>query len=89
LSRKVTAETRERVRDWLIALREERGATQGAVAAAAGIAQPSYFEIEKGLSTPKPGTAMKIGEYLGFPWTRFYDDEHDEHEDEPESEEKS
>lgn len=67
-----------KVRGWLIAMREEQGLTQGAVAAAAGIAQPSYFEIERGMSTPKPDTAKKIGAALGFSWTRFYEEEESE-----------
>ena len=75
MSRKVTTDTMAKIRRWLIALREDQGMTQGAVAAAAGIAQPSYFEIEKGLSTPKPETAKRIGAVLGFDWTRFYDEE--------------
>lgn len=64
-----------KVREWLIRLREEKDMTQGAVANAAGIAQPSYFEIEKGISTPRPETAQRIGAVLGFPWTRFYEAE--------------
>ena len=63
------------VRSWLIKARAERDMTQGDVAAAAGISQPSYFEIEKGISNPRIETAKKIGAALGFPWTRFYDDE--------------
>ena len=69
-----------KVREWLIQAREAQGMTQGAVANAAGIAQPSYFEIEKGISTPRPETAMKIGAVLGFPWTRFYEDEEESEE---------
>lgn len=69
-----------KVRGWLIQIREESGMTQGAVANAAGIAQPSYFEIEKGLSTPRPETAKKIGAVLGFPWPRFYEDEDEDGE---------
>lgn len=82
MSRKATAETRGKVRDWLIALREEKGATQGAIAAAAGISQPSYYEIEKGISNPKPETAIKIGTALGFDWTRFFVGKDDETESE-------
>ncbi len=66
-----------RVRHWLIALREEKGMTQGQVANAAGLAQPSYFEFEKGISTPRPETAMKIAAVLGFPWTRFFEEKSD------------
>ena len=75
MSGKEKAGTGPRVRGWLIEIREEKGMTQGAVAAAAGIAQPSYYEIEKGISNPKPQTAMAIGSALGFPWTRFYEEE--------------
>jgi len=67
--------TREGVRSWLIALRNERGLTQGAVAMAAGIAQPSYFEIENGITSPKIETAKRIAAALGFDWTRFYEEE--------------
>ena len=72
---KERAGTGQRVRSWLIEIREEKGMTQGAVAAAAGIAQPSYYEIEKGITNPKPQTAMAIGAALRFPWTRFYEEE--------------
>lgn len=54
--------------------------TQGAVANAAGIAQPSYFEIEKGFSTPRPETAKRIAAVLGFEWTRFYEENMDDAE---------
>lgn len=68
-------ESAAKVREWLIQIREAKGLTQGAVANAAGIAQPSYFEIEKGISTPRPETAMKIAAAIGFHWTRFYEEE--------------
>lgn len=74
MNRKTTEGAEGKVRRWLIDLRDEKEMTQGQVAAAAGIAQPSYFEIEKGISNPKPETAMKIGAALGFSWTRFYED---------------
>lgn len=63
-----------KIRSWLIGIREDRAMTQGAVAAAAGIAQPSYYEIEKGITNPKPQTAMAIAQVLGFPWTMFYEE---------------
>ena len=69
-----------KVREWLIAIREEKDMTQGAVANMAGIAQPSYFEIEKGISTPRPETAKKIAAVLGFEWTRFYEDKEENEE---------
>ena len=72
---------RGKVRSWLTEYRERMDMTQGAVANAAGIAQPSYFEIEKGLTTPRPETAKKIGAVLGFDWTRFYEDDGEEVEE--------
>lgn len=75
MSKKRAAGTSTRVRSWLIEAREKKGMTQGQVAAAAEIAQPSYFEIEKGISTPRPETAKRIGAALGFAWVKFYEDE--------------
>ena len=74
MSRAGTGDAATRVRQWLIELREKKGITQGAVATAAGIAQPSYYEIEKGISNPRPDTAKRISAVLGCEWTRFYDD---------------
>lgn len=62
------------VREWLIKIREEKGLSQGKVAALAGMSQPAYWEIEKGQTNPKPRTAKKIGAVLEFPWTRFFED---------------
>ena len=61
-------------REWLIDLRKKKGLTQGEVAARSGISQPSYFEIEKGKTTPKIRTAQAVARVLGFSWTAFYDD---------------
>lgn len=63
------------MRQWLIDLREEKGYSQKAVCDYAGISQPTYWEYERGISTPKPLNAKKIGHFLGFDWTRFYEDE--------------
>lgn len=60
-------------RDWLIQIREEKGFSQAEVAKQSGIVQQSYQLIEKGVNTPRPETAQRIGAVLGFPWTRFYE----------------
>lgn len=78
MGRKSERRTREGNRHWLIMLRDKAGMTQGQVATAAGISQPSYFEIEKGYSTPRPETAKRIAAVLGFAWAKFYDDESDD-----------
>lgn len=63
------------MRNWLITIRAERGISQKDVAAAAGISQPSYCDIEKGNQNPRVETAKKIAAALGFEWTRFYEED--------------
>jgi len=69
-----------KIRGWLIEIRKNQDKTQGQVAAAAGITQPSYFQIENGQINPAIATAKLIGAELGFPWTRFYDEDDGEAE---------
>lgn len=67
------------IRGWLIQKRKELGLSQGKVAEAAGISQPSYCDIENGVTrTPKPETAKKIAAIVGEPWTRFYEEDENE-----------
>lgn len=68
------------MRKWLRDIRKAQGLSEGAVAAAAGITQVAYHWIETGERTPRPETAMKIAAVLGFPWTRFYEDEEESEE---------
>ncbi len=63
------------MRNWLIAIREEKGLSQKFVAEKVGIKPPSYCTIEKGRTSPTVETAKKIGAVLGFDWTRFYESE--------------
>ena len=49
-------------------------ATMRQVADAAGISESMYCLIESGKRRPSPDVAKKIGRYLGFDWTRFYDE---------------
>ena len=63
------------MRKWLIDIRTEKGFSQKSVCDAVGISQPTYWEYEHGETTPTPQTAKKIGAFLGFEWTRFYEDE--------------
>ncbi|MBQ6358923.1 MAG: helix-turn-helix transcriptional regulator [Clostridia bacterium] len=65
------------MRAWLADIRKEAGLSQAAVAAAAAISQSYYAGIELGtrgkpLAVP---VAKAIAGTLGFPWTRFYEDE--------------
>ena len=61
------------MRKWLIELRKGRSQTQ--IAEAAGISQQMYSAIELGERRPSVEVAKKIASVLGFPWTRFYEDE--------------
>ena len=68
-----------KIRGWLIEKRKALGFSQGQVAAAVGISQPSYCDIENGVTkNPKPETAKKIAAFVQIPWTRFYEGDEDE-----------
>lgn len=62
------------MRTWLIGIRKARGMSQKAVADAAGITQPSYWQYEAGVATPRPAIAKKIAKLLGFDWTLFFEE---------------
>ena len=63
------------MRDWLIAIREQKGLRQKYVAEQVGIAPPSYCTIEKGKTRPTAENAKAIASLLGFDWTRFYEED--------------
>ncbi len=62
------------VRNWLISAREEAGLSQSQIADMIGVSQPTYWEYERGKSTPRIDKAKKIASVLDLSWTRFYDD---------------
>jgi len=62
-------------REWLVKLREKKGATQITLAEIVGITQQQYSFIEKGQRSPSPKTAQKIAETLGFDWKLFFEDD--------------
>lgn len=55
-------------------IRKARGMTQEDVASWVGISRSAYANIENGKRRPSPDVAKRIGSYLGFDWTQFYDD---------------
>lgn len=55
-------------------LRVQKDVTMRQVADEAGISESMYCLIENGKRRPSPDVAKRIGRYLGFDWTRFYDD---------------
>jgi DNA-binding XRE family transcriptional regulator len=63
------------MRNWLIAIRVEKGMTQKAVAQAIGVSQPTYCNIEKGDRNPGVAVAKRTAAVLGFDWTRFYEED--------------
>lgn len=67
------------MKNWLIAIRKERGLSQVQVSEAVGISQPSYCNIENGERGVAVETAKKIANVLGFEWTRFYEDKGIQH----------
>lgn len=63
------------MRDWLVAIRREKGYSQKEVADSVQIAQPSYCNIEAGKRRPSPEVAMGIAKKMGFDWKQFYEQE--------------
>jgi len=67
------------MRHWLKELRSESGnMTQEQLAKKVGISRTMITEIENGNANPSVKVAKKIAAVLGFPWTRFYEDDSDE-----------
>lgn len=66
------------MRNWLIAIRRERGLLQKTVAEQVHLSQPSYCNIENGKRNPEVNTAKAIAAVLGFDWTRFYQGDADD-----------
>lgn len=64
------------MRKWLAAKRKETGMTQAETAAAAGISQSYYAEIERGArgTALRVSLAKKIAQVLGFDWQLFFAD---------------
>lgn len=55
-------------------LRMQKDVTMRQVADVAGISESMYSLIESGKRRPSPDVAKRIGSFLGFEWTRFFDD---------------
>lgn len=57
----------------LALVRKQKNMTQEAVAEQAKINRSSYTNIEQGRRRPSVETAKRIGEVLGFDWTKFFE----------------
>ena len=62
----------------ITAKRKEKKLTQSELGEMCGVAQRTIAAYENGERRPSPEVAKRIGEVLGFPWTDFYEDSHDE-----------
>ena len=60
---------------WLKMARESRGISQENVASQCAITRQYYNFIENGDRRPSVETAKKIADVLGFPWTRFFEEQ--------------
>lgn len=60
--------------NWLKQLRKERGMTQQELSEAAALGRAAYSNIETGHRRPSVEAAKRIGQALGFDWTRFYEE---------------
>lgn len=67
------------MRNWLIQARKARNLSSKATADLVGVSAQIYCHYETGYRNPRVATAKKIGETLGFDWTRFYSDEDESH----------
>lgn len=63
------------MREWLKEKRLAKGLTLHELSVQVGVSWQSISYYENGTRRPTPEVAMKIGAFLGFPWTRFFEDE--------------
>lgn len=63
------------MREWLINIRKLKGLTQKQVAESCGITRSCYAGYEQGIRSPNSKKSKAIGEYLGFSWTLFFEED--------------
>lgn len=61
-------------RQWLKDIRTKKKIFQKDIAAVANITAQQYSAIETGARNPSTDVAKKIGEFLGFSWTLFFEE---------------
>ncbi len=59
----------------LAEIRKKKKMTQVMLATEVGVTQRAISAYENGVRRPKPEVAQRLGEVLGFDWTRFYKEE--------------
>lgn len=60
-------------REWLISKRMKCSKTQEQIAEEIGIKRTTYASYEQGERTPSVSSAKKIGDFLNFSWTIFFE----------------
>jgi len=55
-------------------LRKKKCYTQNGLAKLCGVTQQAIQQYENGSRRPSPEVAIRLGELLGFEWTRFFDE---------------
>lgn len=63
------------MREWLKDIRESQHLSQAEISKQVNVTQPTYSNIEIGKRNPSVEAAKRIADVLGFPWTRFFEDE--------------
>lgn len=61
-------------REWFKKAREESNMTQEDIAKKVGVTRQHIGMIENGITNPSTELAKKLGNILGFSWTKFYED---------------
>lgn len=59
-------------RQWLSELRKNKKLSYEEMAKELGVTGQFIYYVETGQKRPKPETAQKWGDLLGFDWTLFY-----------------
>lgn len=62
------------MREWLKEARTQSGLTLKQLSENVGVSWQSLAYYESGERRPSPDVAKRIGGFLGFDWTRFYED---------------
>lgn len=63
----------KKTREWLKQIRGER--TQKEMSEALGISRQYYSQLELGIRGTSYGTACRLSQTLGVPWSKFYENE--------------
>lgn len=66
------------MRRWMAEARAQKKLTQQELALEVNVSQRAIAAYELGDRNPSVKTAQRLGEVLGIPWTRFYEEPEEE-----------